>query len=479
MRKPRTWFTAAVAASLTVAAGLAPQPALAEDDCSAGKVLNIVAHHDDDLLFLSPDLIHDIQEGKCVQTLFLIASNYPGNPPRPISDTEYMQERERGVRDAYATAAGEDPGNWTSQHYQADQKEATQWTLNERVSIVELRIPDNSTPPGNSLWWLYALDQPVTTVDNEENGPQTFTRRELGDFLRRIVANFRPDEIHAGDPLADHRTTGYHEDHMATARLVRWSLEDWAGAPPIRYYRDYSIVDEPSNLPQQDIDVKTDVFTAFVRHDWDICKSGGECPPEEWENTLYPNSMSRQYQVDQNWREGYIEPLPEPYGDNGREDLPYIRGHYKIVNVATGGELAVYNASLDNGARLTTWRPTGTPNQTFELRAHQGGWEISPLHSKDPGTDRWKCLDVPGHSTDSGMEVDQFDCGGWGRNPDEGPRDYFHQTLRIIKQPAGDYELVFRHSDLRLTAPPNDGGTVIQASWQANDNYQKWILVKA
>ena len=40
---------------------------------AAGRTLNIVAHEDDDLLFLSPDLLHAIQAGRAVATIFLSA----------------------------------------------------------------------------------------------------------------------------------------------------------------------------------------------------------------------------------------------------------------------------------------------------------------------------------------------------------------------------------------------------------------------
>jgi hypothetical protein len=122
---------------------------------------------------------------------------------------------------------------------------------------------------------------------------------------------------------------------------------------------------------------------------------------------------------------------------------------------------------LDNAARLTTWTSTGTPNQTFQLRATPGGWEISPLHSKVPGQDRWKCLDVLEHSLIDGTQVSQYDCDG---SP--------HQSLRVIRQPAGDFELVFMHSGLWVTAPPFNGGTVIQSAYNGS-GYQKWVFVPA
>src|ERR1700694_2302046 len=42
---------------------------------TSGTTLNIVAHEDDDLLFLSPDLLHAIQAGRAVRTVFVTAGD--------------------------------------------------------------------------------------------------------------------------------------------------------------------------------------------------------------------------------------------------------------------------------------------------------------------------------------------------------------------------------------------------------------------
>src|SRR6266568_9517618 len=41
--------------------------------CTQGVSMNIVAHEDDDILFLSPRLLHDIDAGRCVRTVFITA----------------------------------------------------------------------------------------------------------------------------------------------------------------------------------------------------------------------------------------------------------------------------------------------------------------------------------------------------------------------------------------------------------------------
>ncbi|MEU0879920.1 RICIN domain-containing protein [Lentzea sp. NPDC005914] len=152
--------------------------------------------------------------------------------------------------------------------------------------------------------------------------------------------------------------------------------------------------------------------------------------------------------------------MPEPYADNPKPG-PHVQGHYKIRNVATGHELAILNASAEDAAGLITWTPAESPNQKFEMRATTGGWEVAPLHVGG------KCLDVPRSSLTRGEPVTQFRCTGNA-----------NQALRVIRQPNGDYELVFKHSGLRLTAPAKAGAPVTQTPYDGSD-VQKWRFADA
>src|SRR4051812_7184638 len=65
-----------------------PQKAFAEG-CVQGTLLNIVAHEDDDLLFLSPNLLQDIQTDHCVRTIVVTAGDGGAG-------TTYWEDREAG-----------------------------------------------------------------------------------------------------------------------------------------------------------------------------------------------------------------------------------------------------------------------------------------------------------------------------------------------------------------------------------------------
>ena len=80
------------------AAAQAAPPTLAQ--CHGIKDLAFVAHLDDDLLFMNPDIASNIEAGGCVRLVYLTASDAGDDC------------RERGVRAAYAYMAHQ-PDEWT------------------------------------------------------------------------------------------------------------------------------------------------------------------------------------------------------------------------------------------------------------------------------------------------------------------------------------------------------------------------------
>src|SRR5882757_7338193 len=67
--------------------------------CPLGATFNVVAHEDDDILFLSPDLLHAVQAGRCVRTVFVTAGDAGAGPG-------YWQDREAGSKAAYIQMTG-------------------------------------------------------------------------------------------------------------------------------------------------------------------------------------------------------------------------------------------------------------------------------------------------------------------------------------------------------------------------------------
>ena len=119
------------------AAVTTPDAPAAPVTCHDGA-MQIVAHEDDDLLFLSPDLLHDVQSGRCVRTVVVTA----GDAAR---GTAYWQARESGSRAAYARMAGV-PDVWTTTDAGVAGHPIPLLTLagDPRVSLAFMRLPDGN-----------------------------------------------------------------------------------------------------------------------------------------------------------------------------------------------------------------------------------------------------------------------------------------------------------------------------------------------
>jgi len=241
-------------------------------------VFDVVAHHDDDLLFLAPDLLADLANpNACIRVAFLVASYY-GGPTRPTQESmlAYMRERELGVREAYRKAAGDTTHDWVFGPYSAGGLDATLWTLGDRVSIVETRIPDNAAPEREGqMWSLYADNVPTDTITGDANPSQRVDRDRLVSFLAGAIEDFGATVVNTEDPTADNQednpdARSFHPDHVSTTRLLLTALTE-VSVPSVVYYRDYTAADSPENLDEPTAARKWEIFKEFAVHDMDIC----------------------------------------------------------------------------------------------------------------------------------------------------------------------------------------------------------------
>ncbi|HUQ54177.1 RICIN domain-containing protein [Lentzea sp.] len=423
------------------------------------RVLNVVAHHDDDLLFLSPDLIKDLRDGNTVRTVFLVASDYHTYPA-------YMQARELGVREAYASAAGLTALTWRSFAYSAGTLPATLWTLGSRVSILENRLPDTSTSPENRLWNLYARNASLTGRPLDFAAATTADRGTMVAFLRAAIADFQPDVIRTTDPTADLQLQNtpsqglemlyFHRDHVAAARLVQTAMLNVFPVPQVVYYRDYTIRDEAGNQTAADTTFKRDTFRTYAVHDVDICPNGGvNCPPS---GGFYDGLMNKQYLADATWMGDRAIPLSE---DDPTKPWPVIGQHFNVRNRGTNLELAVNNASTADLEPIIGWPHSGSANQRWRFEANPQGWELVASHSG-------KAFDVPDSSQNGGVQLIQFSRTG-----------AINQTVRLRGSTASGWRLLFAHSGLAVAVQGSgNGAPIVQQAFTGAAN-QLWDLVPA
>ena len=290
-RMGRGWAMTVVALA-TLLLGCAPvtTPAGSPDASAAGAAciggsMQIVAHADDDLVFLSPDLLHELRSepDRCTRTVFITAGDAG-------KDRYYWRAREIGLEAAYAKAAGV-RNRWESSSFTAGGHRVLVRTLVARrsVSVVFLRLPDGHLDGGGtekyenqSLTKLLDGRIPsMTAVDRSA----TYTAGGLGDQLVVLLDASRPDLVRTTDYVHE-LGDGDHADHHAVAHLARAASRLTHFEHTILSYQGYPSSQRPQNLDGDDLTMKLEIYDLY--HEYATPTE----PP------FRPGFMYRQYVLD-------------------------------------------------------------------------------------------------------------------------------------------------------------------------------------
>ena len=250
----------------------------------------VVAHQDDSLLFLSPDLLHDIQAKRCVRTVFVTAGDDGQGPG-------YWLSREDGAEAAYAEMAGV-ADTWSQSDAGISGHPMPLMTLvaDPQVSLVFMRLPDGDVDGSGfastdfeSLQKLYqGTISEMTTVD----GTSSYTKTGLTFALLSLIDASTPDRIDTQD-FAGTFGDGDHSDHHVVAYLTRDASRAYTTSThTLVGYMDYLTENEPANVSGTDITEKSNAWYTYAADDPDVCATPSAC-----QGTAYGTWLARQYTV--------------------------------------------------------------------------------------------------------------------------------------------------------------------------------------
>jgi hypothetical protein len=199
----------------------------------------VVAHQDDDLLFMNPDVEDSIKAGARVRTVYVTAAGSPNA----------WQARENGILNAYAVMANV-AKNWSCvpQTYVLN-KTVILCTLNPQplVSVAFMRLPDGGLA---SLW---ARDSgppfyvtPVPTLPTADNA-SVYNRAQITQVLSALMLEFAPDRLGTQDSTLAYGPD--HSDHIASALFALEAEHTYIRPHQLRMYRDYSVYVPWTNVP--------------------------------------------------------------------------------------------------------------------------------------------------------------------------------------------------------------------------------------
>ncbi|MEU1508171.1 PIG-L family deacetylase [Kitasatospora sp. NPDC005748] len=294
--------TAALAEPLLAAR---PPTAAAASGAIAPLVMQVVAHEDDDILFMNPDLAASLAAGVPTVTVFLTAGNQTGDPcpancgGQPDTDWERTENRQLGAINAYSRMAGvsdtvpgtDEESRWARGMLSVGDREVERYVLRERpnVHLIFVNLHD-----GNLISLEQdraATDFTVTPppVDNHPPvQPTTYTGDDVARLLQGLMMAYEPSVLRGQDEYPD-PAKRWHPDHLAAARFAAEAALLYRAAQPSTAnnmvqvnYRDYNIETSPVNLEGSAVSAKRAAFEEYQSHD----HSTGNYSPD-WFSRMY------------------------------------------------------------------------------------------------------------------------------------------------------------------------------------------------
>ncbi|WP_160161747.1 PIG-L family deacetylase [Embleya hyalina] len=382
--------------------------------------MQIVAHQDDDLLFMNPDVSGGIAAGVDTTTIYLTAgegATPDGEKDNEEVDVAYARTRQAGVMAAYARMAGlTDDGVCGRDHAGP----GGCWTLIERsfpngalveeftldtwtgLKLVFLNLPelgkDYNSGSLSDLEEQGGEKQARTLdMDGDPNGgpwPRQYYRSDVVTLVSDLLAYYGATTVRAQDSapdllMAPSYPEGDHLAHIAASRFADAAVARYGGVHNgrvlLEHYRDYNIDEMPINLSQAQVTEKKTTFADYDERD-DRVGAG-------YDDGWGPREYSRAPRGTR-WMgpdaEGLLHAFVVEAGDlyEWSQDStltwhgPYAHGNYGFylnpgLNVSRNadGRLEVFAQRRDTGEIVSRFQGLG------------GGWGWGALGSPNAGVD--------------------------------------------------------------------------------------------
>ncbi|MFJ7585957.1 PIG-L family deacetylase [Streptomyces sp. NPDC097617] len=292
--------------SPTVPDRAAAAPAAVVDAPDPGRVFQVIAHPDDDLYFMNPDLRYSISAGHTVTSVYLTAGEADGinatagkaattRPNKPA----YAEARQNGIRAAYAKMATGNPGSvWQRTVVPTKgggHAEVDVLVAEPQVNLVWLQLREAGTVYDDAPDSLHGLwDGRVPRLESmlASGTPAkqrfSYSKDQVVQTLVGVLEQYRPTMIRFQDPtpgrFPDTKRYTDHQDHFYGARFVQLATAAYAHEVKdrphfaVQNYVGYFNGSLPSALAPDEAKEKLDILGTYAWLDGqNHCKSDAGC----------------------------------------------------------------------------------------------------------------------------------------------------------------------------------------------------------
>jgi LmbE family N-acetylglucosaminyl deacetylase len=231
--------------------------------------LQVVAHPDDDLYFMNPDVADSVRTGGDVTTIVLTAAEAGGG-------AGFAQARQHGLCSAYARMAGAEtdaPWRRTVLVTRGGEAELCELEANPHVRLVFLDISmggytgtdpgDENHTPLAALYHGTLTTRPVLPPSESSITAGVYTRDQLVGTLTDLMDRFQPTVVRTMDPDPERRGPGPKERAWLTDSGVHTDNEDHTATAWFTYaaYADHRARRGPSA-------VRLDAYVGYGNARW-------------------------------------------------------------------------------------------------------------------------------------------------------------------------------------------------------------------
>jgi len=263
--------------------------------------VEVVAHQDDDFLFMNPDVQNQISEGLQTVTVYMTAGESTGNAVDYCQSTpcpgRLARDRQLGIRAAYAQmdgfsldANGGYESYWSSALWRPDGVHWVElYTLiqDPRIKLIFMNLHDQPDPPEYSVTNLLydsTFVAPMVVPDGSAltsipSGQLEYNHAGVVAVLKAILAKYQPAFVRTLDPEpfqivvnGNYIVSFDNADHTAAAQFMNEVLTAYHGPNgsnrwSLTNYKAYSLSDYPPNLGDADVGSKTATALTYQPYD--------------------------------------------------------------------------------------------------------------------------------------------------------------------------------------------------------------------
>ena len=258
--------------------------------CDNGTTDVFVAHPDDDILFMNPDLEQQLMQ-QCLRTVYLTAAD-------DGRSASYWQGRERGIEAAYAFMAGA-PDSWQDVPTIINGHRVLERVLAGRSSLalVFMRLPDgNVTGEGFAATGHQSLSRLAKHKIKKINAVDATANYTNGSLIQTLTAIMKVDQptIIYSQLLSGQNSKNDHSDHRAVGHLTSAARIAAASKAQVSLYFGYPVNGLNPNLDDEVSLRKRAIFSAYAAADTEICHTKNKCSIED----TYGRYFSRSYKTE-------------------------------------------------------------------------------------------------------------------------------------------------------------------------------------